>query len=45
MKTIKTKVTAPSPFRMQKGSYGKIKRTYPKPNPGIGYFESLSLIK
>lgn len=45
MKTSKTNLTAPSPVGMQEGSYGKIKRTYPKPNPDIGFFEALSLIK
>jgi len=34
-----------SHIRIQEGSYGKIKRTYRKPNLTIGYYESLSIIK
>jgi hypothetical protein len=45
MKTIKTNLIPQSHFNMQEGSYSKIKRTYAKPNQGIGYYESLSLIK
>ncbi|MBT8308708.1 MAG: hypothetical protein KJN85_17355 [Maribacter sp.] len=45
MKTINTLRNAPSHIKIQEGSYGKIKRTYTKPNVDIGYYESLSLIK
>ncbi|EAQ99618.1 hypothetical protein [Maribacter sp. HTCC2170] len=45
MKTIKSNLIALSTIRMQEGSYGKIKRTYPKPNFEMGFFEALSITK
>ncbi len=45
MKTNSTNSNALSHIRIQEGSYGKIKRTYPRPNLTFGYYESLSLIK
>jgi len=45
METNSTNRYASPHVKNQEGSYGKIKRTYLKPNYTFGYYESLSLIK
>jgi len=45
MKTNSINNDVLSHIKIQVESFGKIKRTYPRPNYTFGYYESLSLIK
>lgn len=45
MKAIYSQTISQSHMRFRAGSFGRVKRTYRRPQSTIGHFEILSLIK